>query len=201
MSHILKRDNFPRELLHSTPGMPAFDGDGDDDGVKMTRTIGTSTLNMLAPFLLLDAFESDEPQDYIGGFPDHPHRGFETVMHMLAGRMRYKDSMGNEGVIEAHGVQWMTAGKGIVYSEMPEQKSGLLKGFQLWVNLSAKDKMCTPAYQEFVAQGIAIDVRKDGSEVRVIAGTTDSGIIGPVKRDDIKTIYMDATLPPNGEFK
>jgi redox-sensitive bicupin YhaK (pirin superfamily) len=188
---------IPRELLHSTAGMPASDG----DGVKMTRIIGTNQLNMLDPFLLLDAFESDQPQDYMGGFPDHPHRGFETVTYMLAGRMRHKDSMGNEGVIAAHGVQWMTAGKGIVHSEMPEQESGLLKGFQLWVNLPAKDKMCEPAYQEFIAQDIAMEVQQDGSQVRVIAGTTDSGTNGPVKREDIKPIYMDVTLAANGEFK
>jgi len=188
---------YSRELLHVTPGMPASDG----DGVKMTRIIGTPQLNMLDPFLLLDAFGSDEPLDYIGGFPEHPHRGFETVTYMLAGRMRHKDSVGNEGVIEAHGVQWMTAGKGILHSEMPEQDSGLLKGFQLWVNLPRKDKMCEPGYQEFVAKDIAMDVRPDGSEIRVIAGTTDNGVSGPVERDDIKPIYMDITLVPNGEFK
>jgi len=197
MTDIQQKDQTSRELLHSTAGMPAFDG----DGVKMTRIIGTSTLNMLDPFLLLDAFESDEPRDYIGGFPDHPHRGFETVTYMLAGCMRHKDSMGNEGVIETHGVQWMTAGKGIVHSEMPEQESGLLKGFQLWVNLPAKDKMCNPAYQEFIAQDIAVEKQQDGSEVRVIAGTTDSGVSGPVKRDDIKPTFMDVTLPAEGELK
>ena len=186
-----------RELQLSTPGMPASDG----DGVKMIRIIGTQQLNMLDPFLLLDAFGSDKPLDYIGGFPDHPHRGFETVTYMLAGRMRHKDSMGNEGVIEAHGVQWMTAGKGIVHSEMPEQDSGLLAGFQLWVNLPSKEKMCEPKYQEFVAQDVTLEEREDGSQVRVVAGTTDIGSIGPVQRDDIEPIFMDITLAPGNEFK
>jgi len=186
-----------RELQLSTPGMPASDG----DGVKMTRIIGTPQLNMLDPFLLLDAFGSDRPLDYIGGFPDHPHRGFETVTYMLAGRMRHKDSIGNEGVIEAHGVQWMTAGKGIVHSEMPEQDSGLLSGFQLWVNLPSKDKMCEPKYQEFVAQDVTLEQRDDGTQLRIVAGVTDEGSIGPVLRHDIEPTFMDITLAPGSEFK
>ena len=186
-----------RELQLSTPGMPASDG----DGVKMTRIIGTPQLNMLDPFLLLDAFGSDKPLDYIGGFPDHPHRGFETVTYMLAGRMRHKDSIGNEGVIEAHGVQWMTAGKGIVHSEMPEQDSGLLSGFQLWVNLPSKDKMCEPKYQEFVAQDVTLEQRDDGTQLRIVAGVTDEGSVGPVLRHDIEPTFMDITLAPGSEFK
>ena len=136
-----------REVVRLSQGQRATDG----AGVKLTRIIGTPQLNMLDPFLLLDAFESDRPEDYIGGFPSHPHRGFETVTYLLAGRMRHKDSAGNEGVIEPGGVQWMTAGKGIVHSEMPEQVDGLLMGFQLWVNLPASAKMSEPAYQEFPA--------------------------------------------------
>ena len=186
-----------RELQLSTPGMPASDG----DGVKMTRIIGTPQLNMLDPFLLLDAFGSDKPLDYIGGFPDHPHRGFETVTYMLDGRMRHKDSIGNEGVIEAHGVQWMTAGKGIVHSEMPEQESGLLAGFQLWVNLPSKDKMCEPKYQEFVAQDVTLEQRDDGTQLRIVAGVTDEGSVGPVLRHDIEPTFMDITLAPGSEFK
>ena len=186
-----------RELQLSTPGMPASDG----DGVKMTRIIGTPQLNMLDPFLMLDAFGSDKPLDYIGGFPDHPHRGFETVTYMLAGRMRHKDSIGNEGVIEAHGVQWMTAGKGIVHSEMPEQESGLLAGFQLWVNLPSKDKMCEPKYQEFVAQDVTLEQRDDGTQLRIVAGVTDEGSVGPVLRHDIEPTFMDITLAPGSEFK
>ena len=192
-----KATHSPRELIYITPGMPASDG----DGVKMTRIIGTPRLDMLDPFLMLDCFESDQPQDYLGGFPDHPHRGFETVTYMLAGRMRHRDSMGNEGVIAPHGVQWMTAGKGIVHSEMPEQESGLLKGFQLWVNLPAKDKMCEPSYQEFVANDIATEQREDGGLVRVIAGATEKGTVGPVNREDIKPVYMHVELPAGGAFE
>ena len=134
-----------REIVSTTTGQAASDG----AGVRLTRIIGSSELNMLDPFLLLDAFESDRPDDYIGGFPSHPHRGFETVTYLLAGRMRHKDSAGNEGVIEPGGVQWMTAGRGIVHSEMPEQEDGLLMGFQLWINLPSANKMDTPEYQEF----------------------------------------------------
>ena len=185
-----------RGLLSSTKGESTMDG----DGVKMTRVIGTHSLNMLDPFLLLDAFESDKPNDYIGGFPSHPHRGFETVTYMLAGRMRHKDSMGNEGVIESHGVQWMTAGRGIVHSEMPQQESGLLKGFQLWVNLPKKDKMCEPAYQEFIADEMAIETHEDGTVIRVIAGVTDKGTTGPVTKEVVEPTYMDIHLPAGQSF-
>ena len=119
---------------------------------------------------------------------------------MLAGRMRHKDGMGNEGVIAAHGVQWITAGKGIAHSEMPEQESGLLKGFQLWVNLPSKDKMCEPAYQEFVAKDLAIEMREDSGQVRVVAGNTNEGTTGSVTREDIKPIFMDVNLPVGGTF-
>ena len=146
-----------REVVARTPGLPATDG----AGVRMTRIIGTHELNMLDPFLLLDAFESDQPDDYIGGFPSHPHRGFETVTYLLAGRMRHRDNAGNEGVIEPGGVQWMTAGRGIVHSEMPEQEDGLLMGFQLWVNLPAAAKMTAPGYQEFPAAATPLEQRED----------------------------------------
>ena len=186
-----------RELQSLSSGIPATDG----DGVKMTRVIGTPELNMLDPFLLLDAFETDQANDYIGGFPDHPHRGFETVTYLLAGRMRHKDNAGHEGVIEAGGVQWMTAGKGIIHSEMPEQKDGLLQGFQLWINLPAKDKMQVPAYQEFPAKEIAVERQANGAEVRVIAGSTNNGIRGPVINRYVNPIYMDISLPENQVFK
>ncbi len=186
-----------RELQTTTPGMPTSDG----DGVKMTRIIGTPQLNMLDPFLLLDAFESDNPDDYIGGFPSHPHRGFETVTYMLAGSMRHKDTTGSEGVIEPLGVQWMTAGRGIVHSEMPEQKEGLLKGFQLWVNLPKKAKMTEPGYQEFPASEIAEQVLDNSGLVRVIAGTTDEGTTGPVKNHFVDPVYMDIELPGGGSFE
>ena len=186
-----------RELVAATTGQPATDG----DGVKMTRIIGTQELNMLDPFLLLDAFESDQPQDYIGGFPSHPHRGFETVTYLLAGRMRHKDSAGNEGVIEPGGVQWMTAGRGIVHSEMPEQENGLLMGFQLWVNLPAQAKMSEPGYQEFPPSETPLEQRENGTEVRVISGVTSQGTVGVVNNDYVKPIYMDVSLPAGGIFE
>ena len=184
------------ELVFQTRGMPASDG----DGVRMTRIIGTPQLNVLDPFLLLDFFESDRPEDYIGGFPSHPHRGFETVTYLLAGRMRHKDNAGNEGVIEPGGVQWMTAGRGIVHSEMPEQKDGLLRGFQLWVNLPARAKMASPAYQEFPPDLTPHIRRDDGTLVRVIAGTTEEGIAGPVQNTYVHPTYLDVTLPAGRSF-
>jgi redox-sensitive bicupin YhaK (pirin superfamily) len=186
-----------REVVATTPGVPATDG----DGVRMTRVIGSPELNMLDPFLLLDAFESDQPQDYIGGFPSHPHRGFETVTYLLAGRMRHKDNAGNEGVIEPGGVQWMTAGKGIVHSEMPEQENGLLMGFQLWVNLPAKAKMSEPGYQEYPPSETPLERRENGTEIRVIAGTTSEGTQGVVQNDYVRPTYLDVTLPAGQDFE
>ena len=179
-----------KALVMTTSGMPASDG----DGVKLTRIIGTSHLKMIDPFLMLDCFESDEPLDYIGGFPTHPHRGFETVTYLLDGKMRHKDSKGNEGVIEPGGVQWMTAGKGILHSEMPEQENGLLKGFQLWVNLPKTAKMTEPAYQEFSPDKMAMESRDDGTQIRVIAGKTSQGTLGPVKNAYTDPTYMDISL-------
>ncbi|MBE0469789.1 MAG: pirin family protein [Methyloprofundus sp.] len=186
-----------RELQTLTSGIATSDG----DGVKMTRIIGSPELNMLDPFLLFDAFESEQANDYIGGFPDHPHRGFETVTYLLAGRMRHKDSAGHEGVIETGGVQWMTAGKGIIYSEMPEQEEGLLQGFQLWINLPAKQKMQAPAYQEFTAAEIAVERLANGTEIRVIAGVTNQGTTGAVMNHWLNPLYMDVTLPKNQIFE
>ena len=186
-----------RELQTLTSGIPTTDG----DGVKMTRVIGTPELNMLDPFILFDVFESDQAKDYIGGFPDHPHRGFETVTYLLKGRMRHKDSVGHEGVIEPGGVQWMTAGKGIVHSEMPEQENGLLQGFQLWINLPASKKMQIAAYQEFPANKIVIERLDNGTEIRVIAGTTNNGVSGPVINHTVNPIYMDVSLSEGQMFE
>lgn len=186
-----------RELKALSSGQSVSDG----DGVKMTRIIGTPELNMLDPFLLLDTFETNQAQDYIGGFPDHPHRGFETVTYLLAGSMRHKDSAGHEGVIKAGGVQWMTAGKGIIHSEMPEQNDGLLQGFQLWVNLPASEKMRTPAYQEFSADKIAVEHLDNGTEVRVISGRTNNGTTGPVINHYVNPVYMDVLLPERRVFE
>ena len=197
MQAVKTQISITRELIKTTPGIPATDG----AGVEMTRIIGTPDLDMLDPFLLLDSFESDQPQDYVGGFPDHPHRGFETVTYLLEGRMRHKDSAGNEDIIEANGVQWMTAGKGIVHSEMPEQEDGLLMGFQLWVNLPMADKMTEPAYQGFSVSEIPIEQRDNGMVVRVISGRTDEGTVGPVVNNFVKPTYLDVALPAGKLFE
>jgi len=186
-----------RTLTKTLSGIATADG----DGVKLTRIIGSPELNMLDPFLLLDCFESDQAQDYIGGFPEHPHRGFETVTYLLNGKMRHKDNAGHEGVIESGAVQWMTAGRGILHSEMPEQEDGLLQGFQLWVNLPKEHKMTAPAYQEYAAETIAVERLSNSGIIKVIAGKTDQGTVGPVKNDYVFPTYMDISLPASSDFK
>ena len=146
-------------------------------------------------------FESDQPNDYIGGFPHHPHRGFETVTYLLAGRMRHKDNAGHEGVIEPGGVQWMTAGRGIIHSEMPEQKNGLLQGFQLWINLPAVKKMTAPRYQEYHAFEIPIETHTSGSTIRVISGRTDRGTEGLVKNEHTNPLFLDVNLINGKSFQ
>jgi quercetin 2,3-dioxygenase len=153
----------------------------DGAGVQLTRIIGSEELNMHDPFLLLDEFKSVNPGDYIGGFPDHPHRGFETVTYMLAGKIKHKDNTGHEGIINTGGVQWMTAGKGVIHSEFPEQEDGLLWGIQLWINLSASKKMTEPNYQEFDKKSIPEEIREPGILVRVISGKTSKDTKGPIK--------------------
>jgi quercetin 2,3-dioxygenase len=172
----------------------------DGAGVELVRMIGQPALMELDPFLLLDAFRSDDPEDYIAGFPAHPHRGFETVTYLLNGRMRHRDNSGNEGVIEPGGIQWMTAGRGIVHSEMPEQEDGLLAGYQLWINLPAAHKMTQPAYQEHGAAQIPLETRA-GASVRVIAGTTSQGTAGPVSQPLTEPLYLDVALQPNALFE
>ena len=173
----------------------------DGDGVKLTRIIGTNELNMLDPFLLLDCFESDDASDYIGGFPTHPHRGFETVTYLLNGNMRHKDNAGNEGVIKPGGVQWMTAGKGILHSEMPEQDQGLLKGYQLWVNLPQDSKMVEPNYQEFPPESTPLEQHADGTSIRVISGQTNQGTKGPVDNRYTNPTYLHVSLLSEGTFE
>lgn len=185
-----------RPVLSAVAGMEASDG----AGVRMTRMVGTPQLRMLDPFLMLDYFGSDQPQDYLAGFPDHPHRGFETVTYMLAGRMRHWDNHGHEGVIETGGVQWMTAGRGVIHSEMPEQTEGLMKGFQLWINLPANLKMGEPRYQEFPADRIPVETRADGATVTVIAGTTEQGTTGPIQAGPTEARYFDVRLPEGATF-
>lgn len=185
-----------REIVKVIDGVPTTDG----AGVELTRVIGSPELNMLDPFLLLDRFASDEPSDYIAGFPPHPHRGFETVTYLLHGRMRHKDSAGHEGVIESGGVQWMTAGRGVIHSEMPEQEDGLLAGFQLWINLPAANKMDPAAYQEFGRDEIPVETRNSGVEARVIAGVTSRGTQGPVIQPLTDPLYLDVSIPAGGAF-
>lgn len=185
-----------RPLDRIVRGRAASDG----AGVKLTRLIGQPDLQMADPFLMLDAFRSDNPGDYIAGFPPHPHRGFETVTYMIAGRMRHKDNKGNEGVIEPGGVQWMTAGRGIVHSEMPEQEDGLMWGFQLWVNLPKALKMSAPGYQEFGDAAIPRDVRETAL-AKVITGTTSAGVDGAVRQVPTAPLYLDVHLDPGGRFE
>jgi len=176
-------------------GQPTSDG----DGVKLTRVLTQPLQKRLDPFLMLDAFGSDAASDYIGGFPSHPHRGFETVTIMLEGRMRHQDSVGNVGLLEPGSVQWMTAGRGIIHSEMPEQEEGRMAGFQLWVNLAAKDKMTAPAYRDVPPADVPALTLADGVHVRVIAGTA-LGVAGAVSRPTTEPLVLDLTLPAGTAF-
>ena len=165
----------------------------DGDGVKICRLIGGTELSDLDPFLLFDEFISDNPDEYIGGFPEHPHRGFETVTYMLAGKMRHEDNQGNKGILAPGDVQWMTAGKGIIHSEMPEQENGLMWGFQLWVNLPSKSKMTQPRYQDITSDTIPTDDRTDGVSIRVIAGKYNN-LTGPIVNITTEPLYLDISL-------
>ena len=188
-------DRLPTRI---TRGVPTSDG----AGVRLTRLMGGDPrMPSVDPFLMLDYFDSPDASDYLAGFPSHPHRGFETVTYMLDGRMRHKDNHGHEGVIETGGVQWMTAGRGIVHSEMPEQTEGLMRGFQLWVNLPAKLKMQAPAYQEHPAAQMPVEVREGGVTVKVIAGATSRGAKGPISVEATGARYFDLTLPDGASFE
>jgi redox-sensitive bicupin YhaK (pirin superfamily) len=185
-----------RRVAWTGRGMAASDG----AGVKLTRVIGQPALPDLDPFLMLDEFGSDDPKAYIAGFPDHPHRGFETVTYMLAGRMRHRDNKGNEGLLTAGSVQWMTAGRGIVHSEMPEQEEGLMQGFQLWLNLPAKDKMSAPRYLDISPERIPLARPAAGVEAKVIAGALD-GVRGPVEPGATEPFYADFRLDAGAEVQ
>ncbi len=186
---------LPRPVARLARGMPASDG----AGVRLNRVIGTPDLGEVDPFLMLDEFRSDDAADYIAGFPDHPHRGFETVTYMLAGRMRHADNKGHTGRLEAGSVQWMTAGRGIVHSEMPEQENGLMQGFQLWVNLPAKDKMSPPRYQEFAPAEIPVAPLPGGASAKVIAGQVGD-TEGPVGGIATEPMLLDLALPAGGRI-
>ena len=176
-------------------GQPTSDG----DGVKLTRVLTQPLQKRLDPFLMLDAFGSDAASDYIGGFPSHPHRGFETVTIMLEGRMRHQDSVGNVGLLEPGSVQWMTAGRGIIHSEMPEQEEGRMAGFQLWVNLAARDKMTAPAYRDVAPADVPALALANGVRLRVIAGSA-LGVAGAVTRPTTEPQVLDITLPAGQTF-
>ena len=181
-------------IVRTVRGLPTSDG----AGVKLRRVIGTEALPDLDPFLMLDEFGTDRAEDYIAGFPDHPHRGFETVTYMLDGRMRHRDNHGNEGVLEPGSVQWMTAGRGLVHSEMPEQQAGRMRGFQLWVNLPSALKMTAPKYQEFAPARMPIVRPADGVEVKLIAGEAadiDGRVLrGPIEQPATAPLYFDIAM-------
>ncbi|MFO1320548.1 MAG: pirin family protein [Burkholderiales bacterium] len=176
-------------------GQPTTDG----AGVKLTRVLTHALQRRLDPFLMLDAFGTDNPDDYIAGFPSHPHRGFETVTYMIAGRMRHRDSGGNEGLLTNGGVQWMTAGRGVIHSELPEQEEGAMEGFQLWLNLPAKDKMIPAWYRDFPTDQIP-EWKADGVTARVIAGESH-GVRGAMTRDATQPLYLDIHLAPGARFE
>lgn len=166
----------------------------DGAGVRLTRVLSHDLQARLDPFLMLDAFGSDNPGDYIAGFPNHPHRGFETVTYMIAGRMRHKDSGGHEGLLQNGGVQWMTAGRGLTHSEMPEQEEGVMEGFQLWLNLPAKNKLCEPWYRDIQSEDIPEVTTPNKVLVRVIAGHAH-GVDGAIQRDTTEPLYLDLQFP------
>jgi quercetin 2,3-dioxygenase len=178
------------------PGRAVTDG----AGVRINRILTQAQQRRLDPFLMLDIFRSDDPDDYVAGFPDHPHRGFETVTYMITGRMRHRDNAGHEGLLENGGVQWMTAGRGIVHSEMPEQENGTMEGFQLWLNLPAAQKMAAPWYRDFQSADIPELTTPAGVTVRVIAGESH-GVAGAMQRPATEPIYLDLHLPAGARFE
>ena len=185
----------PRAVERLIAGRPTSDG----AGVKLTRVLTQDLQRRLDPFLMLDAFGSDSADDYIAGFPDHPHRGFETVTYMLAGRMRHRDSAGHEGLLADGGVQWMTAGRGVIHSELPEQSEGRMEGFQLWLNLPARDKMSPPWYRDIQSPELP-EWRGAGVTARVIAGATH-GVAGAVQREGTQPLYLDLQLDAGAAFE
>jgi redox-sensitive bicupin YhaK (pirin superfamily) len=185
-----------RPVIRKLRGQPASDG----AGVRLTRVIGSPQLPDLDPFLLLDEFGTDRPEDYLAGFPSHPHRGFETVTYMLDGRMRHKDNHGNEGVLVPGSVQWMTAGRGIVHSEMPEQEEGRMRGFQLWVNLPSGEKMTAPRYQEYGPERFPETDAGPGVRAKVIAGRVGD-TVGPILQPATDPTYLDLRVEAGARFE
>jgi redox-sensitive bicupin YhaK (pirin superfamily) len=186
----------PRGVERVIAGQFVMDG----AGVRINRVLTGPLQRRLDPFLMLDAFGSDKAGDYIAGFPEHPHRGFETITYMLAGSMRHRDSAGNEGLVTDGGVQWMTAGRGVIHSEMPEQTEGLMEGFQLWLNLPAKDKMQAPWYRDIPNAELPRFTTGLGATVQVIAGASH-GVAGAVQREGTEPLYLDIELPEGAVFE
>lgn len=185
----------PRRVEQIVTGESTSDG----AGVRLTRVLTRHLQQRLDPFLMLDAFGTDNPDDYIGGFPDHPHRGFETVTYMIDGRMRHHDSAGNKGLLQGGGVQWMNAGSGVIHSELPEQQAGRMEGFQLWLNLPATEKMSAPWYRDIQSIDIPQFTTTEGVDVRVIAGDSH-GIKGAMQRPVTEPLYLDVHLPAGTSF-
>ena len=185
----------PRAVEQLVAGLPTTDG----AGVKLVRVLTQQFQRRLDPFLMLDAFGTDNPDDYIGGFPNHPHRGFETVTYMIAGQMRHRDSFGHEGLLRNGGVQWMTAGSGIIHSELPEQADGRMEGFQLWLNLPSQEKMRSPWYRDIQAAEIPEFTTSEGVAVRVIAGSSH-GVAGAMVREATEPLYLDLHFAAGANF-
>ncbi|MGX5219998.1 pirin family protein [Pseudomonas segetis] len=189
-----------RKILSVQPGQAASDG----AGVKLNRVIGGAGLERFDPFLMLDEFATENPDDYIAGFPPHPHRGFETITYMIEGRMRHEDHMGNVGLLESGSVQWMTAARGVIHSEMPEQQDGAMRGFQLWLNLPGKSKLNDPDYRDIAASEIPRLSTEQGVEVVVIAGQFSDGQLtqdGAVQRPDTEPQLFDLHLAPGSQVQ
>lgn len=194
----MRTPTYPRRVERLLQGQPTSDG----AGVKLLRVLTADLQRRLDPFLMLDAFGTENPGDYIAGFPDHPHRGFETVTYMLQGRLRHRDSTGNEGVLGPGAVQWMTAGRGLIHSEMPEQQDGAMEGFQLWLNLPARDKMCAPAWRDLAADDIPQwhgSDEQSGAMARVVAGHCH-GVAGAVQRPVTEPLILDIHLQPGARL-
>lgn len=188
-----------RPVQKIIPALRASDG----AGVRIRRSLGSSPSLRVDPFLMLDEFGSAEAADYIGGFPPHPHRGFETITYMLAGRMRHEDHLGNQGDLGPGDVQWMTAGRGIVHSEMPQQEEGLMHGFQIWLNLAARDKMKAANYRDIPASEIPETQTQDGASVKVISGEWSDGVTtlkGPAQAEATEPLYWDVSVPAGAGF-
>lgn len=185
----------PRLIESIVTGVETSDG----AGVRLTRVLTPNLQRRLDPYLMLDNFRSGDPNDYLAGFPDHPHRGFETITYMIAGCMRHRDDAGHEGLLRNGGVQWMTAGRGIIHSEMPEQQDGVMEGFQLWLNLPARRKMIPAWYRDIPKEEIPQFTTAEGVVVRVIAGTC-CGLTGAMTREDTEPVYVDVELPAGAPF-